>query len=279
MKGENNMIEWPNGKKVAVSIAFDVDLELNWSESNRLDPGHIVHMSKGTYGAKQGIPRILSMLDKQEIKGTFFIPAYNAEVYPELIKEISRRGHEIACHGYHHYGISERTYEDDNKMLEKCEQIFMELTGQKIVGFRPCGEEYRDFVVKLLLNRGYKYMSFRGDWDGPRICELDGNRIPLVDLCSDVFYDDTAYDYYIDSPPARYGIKSSSEQFKIWSDEFDGMSTESGKVMDFVIHPQFIGRSCRVNMLGELISYMKERGAWLATNKEIAEWVLDQNGF
>ena len=50
------MIEWPNGKRVAVSFAFDVDLELNWSESNRMDPGHLVHMSKGTYGAKQGIP-------------------------------------------------------------------------------------------------------------------------------------------------------------------------------------------------------------------------------
>lgn len=55
-------------------FAFDVDLELNWSESNRMDPGHLVHMSKGTYGAKQGIPRILNMLDIQNIKATFFIP-------------------------------------------------------------------------------------------------------------------------------------------------------------------------------------------------------------
>ncbi len=65
------MIEWPNGKRVAVSFAFDVDLELNWSESNRMDPGHLVHMSKGTYGAKQD-PRILNMLDIQNIKATFY---------------------------------------------------------------------------------------------------------------------------------------------------------------------------------------------------------------
>lgn len=271
------MIQWPNEKKVAVCFAFDVDLELNWSETNRQDPNHIVHMSKGTYGAKQGLPRILKMLDKQEVKGTFFIPAYNAEVYPELVKEIYRRGHEIAYHGYHHY---DNPPGEENDMLAKSEHIFMELTGEKIVGYRPSADiTYHDGIARMLLNRGYKYMSYRCDWDGPRICELDGKKVPLVEFESDVFYDDTAYDFYIDSPPARYGIKSSRAQFEIWRDEFDGMAKEGGKVMDFVIHPQFIGRACRVNMLGELIAYMKERGAWIARNKEIAEWVLKQNGF
>ena len=32
-------------------------------------------------------------------------------------------------------------------------------------------------------------------------------------------------------------------------------------------------------MLGEFISYIKERGAWITTNAEIADWVLMQNGF
>lgn len=273
------MIQWPNEKRVAVSFAFDVDLELNWSESNRLDPGHIVHMSKGTYGAKQGMPRILNMLDIHEIKGTFFLPGYNAEVYPELAKETHRRGHELSFHGYHHYGISDRTREDDEKALAKCEEIYMELTGERIVGYRSTGEDFKDFLIPLLLERGYTYLSVRGDWDGPRIYELDGKKVPIVELASDVFYDDSAYDYYLDSPPARYGIKSAQEQFEIWRDEFDGMAEEGGRVMDFVIHPQFIGRACRVNMLGDLISYMKARGAWIATNKEIAAWVLKQNGF
>ena len=114
------MMEWPDGKRVAVSFAFDVDLELNWSESNRLDPGHLVHMSKGTYGAKQGIPRILNMLDIQGIQATFFVPAYNATVYPEVIREIHRRGHEIANHGLHHFD----SMGDDPKLVfEEAERI------------------------------------------------------------------------------------------------------------------------------------------------------------
>ena len=66
---------------------------------------------------------------------------------------------------------------------------------------------------------------------------------------------------------------------EIWREEFDGMVEEGGRVMDFILHPQFIGRACRVNALGELISYMKSRGAWITTNDEIARYVLQQEGF
>ena len=270
------MMEWPDGKRVAVSFAFDVDLELNWSESNRLDPGHLVHMSKGTYGAKQGIPRILNMLDVQGIQATFFVPAYNATVYPEVIREIHRRGHEIANHGLHHFD----SMGDDPKLVfEEAERILWELCGVKPTGFRPTEEEFTESLGQLMLERGYYYTSYRGNWDGPHLVEIGEKSVPLVDLMADAFYDDTAYDYYIDSPHARYGIKSAAQQMEIWREEFDGMAEEGGRVMDFIIHPQFIGRACRVNALGELIAYMKSRGAWIATNDAVARWVLQSKGF
>ena len=100
--------------------------------------------------------------------------------------------------------------------------------------------------------------------------EIGEKSVPLVDLMADAFYDDTAYDYYIDSPPARYGIKSAAQQMEIWREEFDGMAEEGGRVMD---------RACRVNALGELIAYMKSRGAWIATNDAVARWVLQSKGF
>ena len=273
------MITWPNGTRVAIGLAFDVDLELNWSEANRLDPGHLVHMSKGTYGAKQGLPRILKVLDTHDVKGTFFMPGLNAEVYPEAAKEIARRGHEIAYHGYHHFGIPDRTMEDDRKTLAQCEEIYMKLTGKRLVGYRSQGEGYAPFLQPLLVERGYKYMSIRADYDRPYICIENGEKIPLAELTSDVFYDDSAYDYYIDSPPARYGIKTAKEQFQIWADEFDALRQEGGRIANFVIHPQFIGKASRINMLGDLIAYMKERGGWIATNEEIADHVLRENGF
>ena len=276
------MITWPDGKKVAVSFAFDVDLELNWSESNRLDPGHLVHMSKGAYGAKQGIPRILNMLDVQGIKATFFVPAYNATVYPELIQEIHRRGHEIANHNVHHFDTLDVP---PAVVLEQAEQILWDICKVKPRGFRPTTnfrpkeDDASEELGQLLIERGYHYISFREDCDGPKMLKINGKYLPMVDLMASDFYDDTLYDYYVDSPPARYGIKSAAQQIEIWREEFDGMAEEGGRIMNFIIHPQFFGRACRVNALGELIGYMKTRGAWIATNEEIAQHMLKLYGF
>ena len=65
--------QWPEGAKVAVSISFDFDTEPVWLgfQGNR-SPSY---MSRGEYGARAGLPRILKLLDKHDIPATFFIPA------------------------------------------------------------------------------------------------------------------------------------------------------------------------------------------------------------
>ena len=69
-------------------------------------------------------------------------------------------------------------------------------------------------------------------------------------------------------------------KWEISREEFDGMARGRGPCYGFHhTHPQFIGRACRVNALGELIAYMKSRGAWIATNDAVARWVLQSKGF
>ena len=53
---------------------------------------------------------------------------------------------------------------------------------------------------------------------------------------------------------------------EIWKDEFDSLAAE-GRMINFVLHPQFIGRASRVNMLSELIGYMLSHGGWIDTNR------------
>jgi len=64
---------------------------------------------------------------------------------------------------------------------------------------------------------------------------------------------------------------------EIWKEEFDSLASE-GRMMNFVLHPQFIGRASRVNMLSELIGYMLAHGAWMDTNYAVASYILDQYG-
>src|SRR6185503_19406695 len=63
---------WPNGARVAVALSFDVDNAT--VPLSRGDLGSEV-ISLGQYGAVDGLPRILRMLDKQNVPASFFIPA------------------------------------------------------------------------------------------------------------------------------------------------------------------------------------------------------------
>ena len=56
---------------------------------------------------EQAVRPILDLLNTHETKATFFVLGIVAEKYPEIVQEISRRGHEIASHGYSHQALSQ----------------------------------------------------------------------------------------------------------------------------------------------------------------------------
>ena len=271
------MMNWPDKKRIAVMMAFDLDAETMWTTHGDGSTAHMTNLSRGAYGPKQGVPRILDMLDSHQVKATFFIPGVVAEHYPEVVKEIARRGHDIGFHGYLHEE-SKTTYEQEDATMRHSEKIIYDLTGQKIAGHRAPGGVIHDYSLRLFLEHGYIYSSNWRDSDGPFLHQIDGKTVPLVELPKDSIFDDTAYDFYTDAAPERYGLKSPDEMFEIWKDEFDSLAVE-GRMINFVLHPQFVGRASRVQMLSRLIGYMKSHGAWIDTNRAVASWVLKENGF
>ena len=272
------MMNWPDKKRIAVMMAFDLDAETMWTTHGDGSTAHMTNLSRGAYGPKQGVPRILDMLDSHQVKATFFIPGGVAEHYPEVVKEIARRGYDIGFHGYLHEESTKTTYEQEDATMRHSEKIIYDLTGQKIAGHRAPGGVIHDYSLRLFLEHGYIYSSNWRDSDGPFLHQIDGKTVPLVELPKDSIFDDTAYDFYTDAAPERYGLKSPDEMFEIWKDEFDSLAVE-GRMINFVLHPQFVGRASRVQMLSRLIGYMKSHGAWIDTNRAVASWVLKENGF
>ena len=272
------MMNWPDNKRIAVMMAFDLDAETLGTTHGDGSTAHMTNLSRGAYGPKQGVPRILDMLDSHQVKATFFIPGVVAEHYPEVVKEIARRGHDIGFHGYLHEESTKTTYEQEDATMHRSEKIIYDLTGQKIAGHRAPGGVIHDYSLRLFLEHGYIYSSNWRDSDGPFLHQIDGKTVPLVELPKDSIFDDTAYDFYTDAAPERYGLKSPDEMFEIWKEEFDSLAVE-GRMINFVLHPQFVGRASRVQMLSRLIGYMKSHGAWLDTNRAVASWVLKENGF
>jgi peptidoglycan/xylan/chitin deacetylase (PgdA/CDA1 family) len=85
---------------VAVALSFDVD-----NATVPLSRGQLgsEDLSRGMYGAIDGLPRILRVLDNQSVPASFFIPAVSAALNPEMIPLIlARKRHEIGIHGWIH---------------------------------------------------------------------------------------------------------------------------------------------------------------------------------
>ena len=73
---------WPNGARVAVGLSFDVD---NATATSRPATSISESISRGEYGAVDGLPRILRLLDKHQVPASFFIPAVSHLLHPQMI--------------------------------------------------------------------------------------------------------------------------------------------------------------------------------------------------
>ncbi len=103
--------------------------------------------------------RIMALLDKHGVKGTFFILGLIAKRHPELIKKIAAAGHEIASHGYNHELNTKcegTALQDD---LKHSRNLLQELSGQDVVGYRAPSFSVTDEVVDTLKKLGYLYDS------------------------------------------------------------------------------------------------------------------------
>ena len=106
--------------------------------------------------------RVLDMLDEFALRATFFVLGWVAERLPGLVKEIHRRGHEIACHGYGHqlvYRLSPQEFRDD---ISKAKNILEDLCGELVQGYRAPSysitlKSY--WALDILVEEGFTYDS------------------------------------------------------------------------------------------------------------------------
>ena len=105
--------------------------------------------------------KILELFEKNNVKATFFTLGYIAEKFPDLIKEIDNRGHEIASHSYAHLDIRKVTKEKFEDDLKKSIDVLENITGKKILGFRApyFSIDKKSFWAIEILSKYFKYDS------------------------------------------------------------------------------------------------------------------------
>lgn len=106
--------------------------------------------------------RILDMLDEYALRATFFVLGWVAERLPALVKEIYRRGHEIACHGYAHQLVYRLTPEEFRQDVTKAKKILENICGVQVNGYRAPSYSITTkslWALDILVEQGFTYDS------------------------------------------------------------------------------------------------------------------------
>lgn len=98
------------------------------------------------WGAED-FPRIMEILDKHKVKVTFFMTGGWVESYPDCVKELAERGHDLGNHSEHHYDMTKLSKAEQTQELMDVHQKVKELTGYEMFLFRPPYGAYDNAVV------------------------------------------------------------------------------------------------------------------------------------
>ena len=107
-------------------------------------------------------PRATDQAIGEKPRATFFVLGWIAERYPELVGEIQRRGHEVACHGYGHKVISNQTREEFAEDVKRSKEILEDLSGNAVIGYRAPTYSVRKktlWALEVLIELGFRYDS------------------------------------------------------------------------------------------------------------------------
>ena len=82
------------------------------------------------------VHRMLDLLSEQHVRATVFVLGWVAERYPQLIREVAERGHEIACHSYRHRRVDQLTPRMFLEDTHKAKQAIEDAAGRIVEGYR-----------------------------------------------------------------------------------------------------------------------------------------------
>jgi peptidoglycan/xylan/chitin deacetylase (PgdA/CDA1 family) len=237
---------------IMVCLTFDFDAE-SVQVRQLEEPGRV---SKGQFAIKRGIPRILSLLKKHDIPGTFFTCGWVAEKYPELTKELVDNGHEIAAHGYLHEYLDKVSIYEEEKIFNRTDRALKEIT-EDIRGFRAPYWKLSPNTLEIVAERGYIFDSSLFNDDHPYILHVPNSTKKFVEFPVEWYLDDwIIFEEHQNSPTAALDI---------WKSQFDAFLDfedipENRRIFQMTFHPACIGHAYRIHVVDKLISHMKKTG-------------------
>jgi len=269
---------WPNGARLAVSVSLMFE---GGGQPIGGAPGFFPEPMKDglpdlatnglfQYGVYEGIPRLLDLMDKHQVKLSSFMVGHAVDKAPDLAREIVRRGHEAAAHG--------RAWENSYALDAEAERRFIvdgmesitKATGETPVGWNAYYVRNSPNTFDILQSLGFRYHIDEPSADEPFIVRLKGG--DFVTIPYTLHMNDIASYTFEGFNPVAYQ--------QALEDEFDQLYEEAAgrrRMMAIGLHDRISGHANRVRVLDRFLEHARSRpGVWFARKDEIAAWVLEQ---
>lgn len=251
----------PAGGDPRLTVALTFDHDAISSEVER--GGGPVLISRGEFGPRVGVPRILDLLDRHHIAATFFVPGHTVVTFPDSVAAIVAAGHEVGCHGWAHEDLAKLDRATLRDVMLRSAEAVAAASGRPPRGFRAPYWSLSDDVLELVDELGFTYDSSlmaddlhlyrvrRGDVHDVRGSRL-GEPGRVVEVPIGWSLDDWPH-----FEPGRQGVgplSAPSKVEEIWTAELQyAHRHEAGGVLTLTMHPEAIGRGHRIAMLERFV--------------------------
>ena len=262
---------WPNGARLAVSFSLMFEgggQPISGAGGVIPDP-----IEKGVpdlptnaffaYGHYEGIPRVLDLMDKHEIKLSSFMIGKAVETSPDLAREIVRRGHEAAAHGRLWDNSYQLSRDEEKRFIADSVETIQKVTGQTPLGWNAYWMRNSIHILETLQDLGFLYHIDEPSHDEPFIIPVRGRDFVTVPY---TFHMNDIVSFPFEGwNPAAY------EQ--ALRDEFDQLYEEGTRRRRMMVslHDRISGHAGRVRVLDRFLAYAKgKEGVWFARKEGVA---------
>lgn len=248
-----------------VCLTFDFDAISSNLIRGELTPTLI---SRGEFGARAGVGRVLDLLGEHNIPATFFVPGHTCDTFPEQCARIAAAGHEFAHHGYCHEVPATLSRDQEADVIERGSAAIARVSGKRPTGYRSPSWDLSPNSLDLLIAAGFRWdSSLMADDFTPYLCRTGdegdttgpyrfGRETSLVELPISWSLDD--YPVFEWNAARGSGLTAPSAVEEIWRGDFDFMYERvPGGTYTLTMHPKVIGRGHRIRMLDRLVRYMR----------------------
>jgi len=264
--------QWPEDFRACMCLTWDMDGESAMYFRNPEEAkNQLSELVQRSYGPNVGIYKILDLLEKYGIPGTFYVPGYTANIHPEAVREIVSRRHPVGLHGYMHETMDRLSESDEKRMFDLSIGSIRRFIGSTPTLFRSPSFELNRRTPGLLLDSGVlSDSSLMGD-DHPYFMKVGDRK--LLEIPVQWTLDDFEFWGHTKSNRQK-PIADIVSTFRMWKGELQSLYSIGGCFV-LTMHPFVSGRSVYLEAVERLIKLgLETPGLWIASMKEVTEYCI-----